>query len=173
MGSDDGSGSAQVGNDAVGSAQIGDDAGGSTCDNCIVDGIVDGINMHCSLVDGKVPIRFKICTRKAIWDRGCGSIKSLTNALLQVLVYYEGTDEDTKLLLTAWHDSKTPLVLKCLIADALHKYKRQEELGPLPDFYIPLQKQNHPHPQKEGVWKAGDTVSCLRCDARGVVCKCK
>lgn len=145
------------------------DGSGSACDDCIV----DGIDMHCSLVDGKVPITNKKRIRKMICDKEIRSNEKLTSALLRTLHYYKGTVAETEIFLNAWRDPMVPAILKCLIADALHEYKRQEELGPLPDFYIPLQKQNHPHPQEERVWMPEDTVSCMGCDARGVVCKCK
>jgi hypothetical protein len=113
----------------------------------------------------KTLMDFKKIVRKNIGDRGSGSKGPLTDLVLKTLHYYKGDDANTEILLKEWHASLTPLVLKCLIDDALHKYKRQKELGPLPDFYIPPQKQNHPHRQLEGKPKIGH--KCTRCKKIG------
>jgi len=152
------------------SSAVGDDACGSNVDSAYA--CIDDIDMGYA-GDGIIPIFFKIKVRKEIGDRGIGEKKRpLTDPLLNKLYYYNGSDADTEILLNAWRAPQTPLVLKCLIGDALYKYKREKELGPLPDFYIPPQKQKHPHPQKKGDPTIREFVDCQICQNRRGGCNC-
>jgi hypothetical protein len=74
--------------------------------------------------------------------------------------------------LNAWVNKTTPYVLMCLIADIFHKHKCEKELGGLPPYYIPLQKQNHQHPQKVKEPKIGEFVVCDICQNRRGRCNC-
>jgi hypothetical protein len=96
----------------------------------------------------------------------------LTNSTLKAIESRKLTDDNTGTLLNAWKNQDTPPVFKCLIADIFYIYKREKELGPLPDFYIPPQKQNHPHPQKKGDPTIREFVDCQICQNRRGGCNC-
>jgi hypothetical protein len=139
---------------------------------CIIgtDGAV-GAFSTVSAGDGAISIKSKSVARKTLGDF---YIKNLIfDPSLVAIASGVITSNNIDHFLKTWNDPETPPVLKCLIADIFHKYGREKELGPLPAFYIPLKKQNHPHPQKERVLNPRETVSCMDCGARGVVCNCK
>jgi hypothetical protein len=151
---------------------------GASCDTDGVDAnaptiLWDGLNLACHFKDGKVPIMCKAEIRKTIRDKHKNPYKHgpLTNPVLQAIRSGYLAGDNKEILLTAWKNPIPP-VLMCLIADIFHECKHKKELGPLPDFYIPLQKQNHPHPQKVKELKIGEFVVCNICEDRRGGCKC-
>jgi hypothetical protein len=145
---------------------------GASCDGAssAIGASWDGLNLECQLQDGKVPIPCKATIRKALGDK----YGKLTNSTLKAIRSGDLTDDNAMTLLSAWQNHDTPPVLRCLIADIFYMYKRQTELGPLPDFYIPPQKQNHSHQPLERTPKIGEFVVCFICgDRLGCKCTCE
>jgi len=146
----------------------GDGAGAGT--NAVgADAQWDGLCLNCLLEKGKLPTPFKADIRKMLGNKH----SELTNPLLKAIDSGNirlNAIKDT--LLVAWCNPETPAVLMCLIADIFHKHNCEKELGELPTYYIPLQKQNHQHPQKVKEPKIGEFVVCNICQNRRGECKC-
>jgi hypothetical protein len=161
--------------DDDGTGVVGDGACGSESNN-----IIDGINMSCSCVDDKVPKRAKAYVMKQISDAGYHE-RLTDNTLIAI---DSGTLLTLPTLLSAWLDPRTPLVLKCIIADIFHRHRREKELGPLPDFYIVPHKQakgkgggkKSKQPVKCPICenrRSGECYCCTKCKRRTGSCVCK